>query len=113
MAVWLWGLSPVISSQMEAVSSLDEALSSLGWWGSLDRSVPDSSTEADWYTTSTPLLRQWKPCLHHLAALFSPIVGLYLGATCSSGGCMVRTELRIEGGDDLKTMIQIALPLHP
>lgn len=43
MAVWLWGLSPVISSQMEA-------LSSLGWWGSLDRSVPDSCTGADWYT---------------------------------------------------------------
>ena len=42
MSVRLWGLGPMISSQMEA-------LRSLGWWGSMDQSVQDSSIGADWY----------------------------------------------------------------
>ena len=49
---------------------------------------------------------QWKPCLHHLTGAFSPIVGTYLGATCRSGGCMVKNWTQSRW-DDLKTVIQI------
>lgn len=40
---------------------------------------------------------QWKPCSHHLAGVFSPIVGIYLGATWTQEAAWWRTELRIGG----------------
>ena len=81
----------------------------------MDQSVQDSSIGADWYAdcqcpssaaSGNPARIIWLRYSHHLAEVFSPIVGIYLGATCSSGGCMVKNWTQ-NRWDDLKTVIQI------
>lgn len=90
MAVWLWGLGPILSSQMEA-------LSSLGWWTPMDQSVPDSSTGADWYSgcrcpssaaSGNPACIIW---LEHFLPLWGPTWEPHVGQEAA----WWRTELRI------------------